>query len=202
MSWISSRRKSVKLVLIKVPVRRLGHRRRTSRHWTPDCEGSRSRLGRCSNFWSTAVVPTTFRSANTSSTLFSGPARSLEHRRITRRGLRRCSSAMLSAIALLGVVGSLLYQARQNRTQQQQFVRSLQFDLFRMSLEDPSLRHAWGGFNMSLSPQEWRLHSFASMRLIYLRMGFDHGDFSEPDVQGGGYAHSLRVKEEFSSENR
>lgn len=95
------------------------------------------------------------------------------------------ASALLSGIALLGIVGSLLYQARQNRTQQQQFVRSLQFDLFRMSIEDPSLRHSYGGFNMSLSPQEWRLLSFAYMRQIYLRMGFDHGDFSELDVRMG-----------------
>jgi hypothetical protein len=93
------------------------------------------------------------------------------------------ASAILSAIALLGVVGSLWYQARQNRMQQQQFVRSLQFDLFRMSIEDPTLRHAYGGFSMSLSPQEWRLVSFANMRLIYVRMGFDHGNFSELDTR-------------------
>jgi hypothetical protein len=53
-------------------------------------------------------------------------------------------SALLSSLALFGVVISLLYQARANRIAYEQTFRTFQLDLLKMELEDPSLMTATG----------------------------------------------------------
>jgi hypothetical protein len=53
-------------------------------------------------------------------------------------------SALLSSIALGGVVLSLLYQARDSRTAREQTIRSLQLELIKMQMEDPDLMTASG----------------------------------------------------------
>lgn len=53
-------------------------------------------------------------------------------------------SALLSSIALGGVVLSLLYQARDSKTAREQTTRSLQLELIKMQMEDPALMTASG----------------------------------------------------------
>jgi Family of unknown function (DUF6082) len=53
-------------------------------------------------------------------------------------------SALLTPLALGGVVASLLYQARDSRNALEQTTRTLQFELIRMELDDPSLMTALG----------------------------------------------------------
>jgi hypothetical protein len=47
-------------------------------------------------------------------------------------------SALLSALALGGVVASLLYQARDVRSASEQALRTFQFDLLKMEMQDPT----------------------------------------------------------------
>lgn len=53
-------------------------------------------------------------------------------------------SAVVSAIALLGVVTSLVIQQRQNRVMEEQTVRQRHFELVRLTIEHPEFRYAWG----------------------------------------------------------
>ena len=53
-------------------------------------------------------------------------------------------SALLSSLALAGVIASLLYQSRSNKNAVEQRVRTLQFDLLRMAMTDPTLMTASG----------------------------------------------------------
>lgn len=53
-------------------------------------------------------------------------------------------SALLSSLALVGIIGSLLFQSRDNQNAREQTTRTLQFELLRMAMEDPSLMTAGG----------------------------------------------------------
>lgn len=53
-------------------------------------------------------------------------------------------SALLSSVALGGVVLSLLYQARDSKTAREQTTRSLQLELIKMQMRDPALMTASG----------------------------------------------------------
>lgn len=53
-------------------------------------------------------------------------------------------SAILSGLALIGIIGSLQYQARDSRNAHEQMMRTFQFELIKLELEDPSLIAATG----------------------------------------------------------
>lgn len=53
-------------------------------------------------------------------------------------------SALISSLALAGVVVSLLYQSRAGHTAREQSIRTLQQDLIRMEMADPTLMTAMG----------------------------------------------------------
>jgi hypothetical protein len=53
-------------------------------------------------------------------------------------------SAGVSAVALLGVVTSLMIQQQQNRMMEEQTVRQRHFDLVRLTMENPKFLYAWG----------------------------------------------------------
>jgi uncharacterized membrane protein len=53
-------------------------------------------------------------------------------------------SAILSALALGGILASLLYQARDSRIAHEQMIRTFQFELIKLELDDPSLAAAMG----------------------------------------------------------
>jgi hypothetical protein len=53
-------------------------------------------------------------------------------------------SAVVSAMALLGVVTSLVIQQRQNRVTEEQTVRQRHFELVRLTMEEPKFLYAWG----------------------------------------------------------
>src|SRR5689334_21565470 len=62
-------------------------------------------------------------------------------------------SALLSSLALAGVIVSLLYQSRSNRNATEQRIRTLQFELLKMAMADPSLMTASGApWDLNISP--------------------------------------------------
>lgn len=53
-------------------------------------------------------------------------------------------SAILSGLALVGIIASLQYQARDSRNAHEQMMRTFQFELIKLELDDPSLIAATG----------------------------------------------------------
>lgn len=53
-------------------------------------------------------------------------------------------SAILSGLALVGIIASLQYQARDSRNAHEQMMRTFQFELIKLELDDPTLIAATG----------------------------------------------------------
>ncbi|MFG2491512.1 DUF6082 family protein [Streptomyces caniferus] len=83
-------------------------------------------------------------------------------------------SAILSALAVIGVAYSLVLQARQARLEQIQTMRTFQRDLLLMAMEDESLRSCWGPMH-GLQGDAWRQHTYTRMIMAYLWMGAETG---------------------------
>ncbi len=67
-------------------------------------------------------------------------------------------SALVSSLALVGVAISLLYQARAGRTAREQAIRSLQQQLIRMEMDDPTLMTAMGApWGLSIPAESARI---------------------------------------------
>jgi hypothetical protein len=91
------------------------------------------------------------------------------------------TSAMLSAIALLGVVASLVIQARQNRNDRVQHSLDRQFSLLSLVLERPGLYGPLAGW-----PHEddrARQYIFMSMWMNVLQMRFEMNTQTEAEVR-------------------
>lgn len=91
------------------------------------------------------------------------------------------TSAILSAIALLGVAASLAIQARQNRNDRVQHSLDRQFDLLNLILERPDLYGPVAGWPHD--GDRARQHIFISMWLNVLQMRFEMGTQTESEVR-------------------
>jgi hypothetical protein len=92
-------------------------------------------------------------------------------------------SALLSSIALGGVVVSLLYQARDSRTAAEQTTRTLQFQLIKMELEDPSLMTISGApwdLNIPSDSAHIREHLYVQMWVMFWSGNYKNREISEP----------------------
>lgn len=75
-------------------------------------------------------------------------------------------SALLTAMALIGVVASLLFQARDVRLSKEQAIRAFQHELIRMELDDPLYMNALGApWDMPIPPEQDRIREF-----LYIHM--------------------------------
>ncbi|MEU1782047.1 DUF6082 family protein [Streptomyces abikoensis] len=83
-------------------------------------------------------------------------------------------SAILSALAVVGVAYSLILQAKQARLEQFQAMRTFQRDLLLMAMEDASLRPCWGPMH-GLQGDAWRQHTYSRLIMAYLWMGAETG---------------------------
>jgi hypothetical protein len=80
-------------------------------------------------------------------------------------------SAILSALALGGIVASLLYQSRDSRIAHEQMTRTFQFELIKLELEDPSLMAATGapwGIDVPSDSDSLREFLYVQMWVSYL----------------------------------
>lgn len=95
-------------------------------------------------------------------------------------------SAVLSALALGGIIASLLYQARDTRIAHEQMSRTFQFDLIKMELEDPSLMVAMGapwGADLPSDPDSLREFLYVQMWVTYLASSYVTGETSKSTVR-------------------
>jgi hypothetical protein len=88
-------------------------------------------------------------------------------------------SALISSLALAGVSASLLMQARQVRTANQQLVRSVQFDFFRILMENPRLYVG----NAQRTEVDARRNQFYAYYFNYAQLGFEMGVLTEANLR-------------------
>jgi Family of unknown function (DUF6082) len=95
-------------------------------------------------------------------------------------------SALLSSLALVGVVISLLYQARDSRVAHEEATRTLQHELLKIELEDPVLMTAGGapwGLPISSDFTSIRQFLFVQMWISFLAGNYAIGESSEAGVR-------------------
>jgi hypothetical protein len=96
-------------------------------------------------------------------------------------------SALLSSLALAGVVVSLLFQSRDGQTAREQASRTLQHELIKMELEDPSLMTAMGApWGLPLEPDSGVIREFLfiQMWVSFLAGNYVIGESSTLNVRG------------------
>ncbi|MFG2800004.1 DUF6082 family protein [Streptomyces pseudovenezuelae] len=90
------------------------------------------------------------------------------------------TSAIVSALALAGVAGSLIVQNRQARAEQVQGIRSYYLELVRLELDDMALyQPVWGDTDIA-DPDERKRHVYADLMMNYAWMGYEIGTIREP----------------------
>jgi Family of unknown function (DUF6082) len=95
-------------------------------------------------------------------------------------------SAVLSGLALGGIIASLLYQARDSRSAHEQMTRAFQFDLIKLELEDPSLMAATGAPWSTDIPSDFeslRQFLYVQMWISYVAGSYVTGEASESTVR-------------------
>jgi hypothetical protein len=86
-------------------------------------------------------------------------------------------SALLSALALLGVAGSVFLQARETRYNRWAAGRAHHYELIRLALDDPLYRQV---FDAGRMPEEaGRLTGYTNLLLEFWTMLWEFGDVSE-----------------------
>jgi hypothetical protein len=90
------------------------------------------------------------------------------------------TSAIVSALALAGVAGSLIVQNRQARAEQVQGIRSYYLELVRLELEDMALYQPVWGVTDIADPHERKRHVYADLMMNYAWMGYEIGTIREP----------------------
>lgn len=89
------------------------------------------------------------------------------------------AAAIISSLALIGVVLSLAVGLRQARIGQQETARGMQFELMRMALEDPRLSTNLPSDADDAQVLAWRRGIYRNMTFMYLRSSYLIEDASE-----------------------
>lgn len=93
-------------------------------------------------------------------------------------------SAVLAAVAVGGVVVSLLLQARQTRAGQVQVLRQFHLELMQMELDNPTLYlPCWGPLDVPTS-QGKQQHIYTNLIVSYQWMSYDLDAAPELDIRG------------------
>ena len=95
-------------------------------------------------------------------------------------------SAIVSALALGGILASLLYQARDSHNSYEQMTRTFQFELIKLELEDPSLMAAMGapwGNEIPSDRKSLREFLYVQMWVSYLSGNYATGELSASTVR-------------------
>lgn len=95
-------------------------------------------------------------------------------------------SAVISSLALGGILASLLYQARSTRNAYEQMIRTLQLELIKLELADPSLMTAMGApWDVDIPSDSKSIREFLYVQLWVSFWGGNYaiGDLSESAVR-------------------
>jgi hypothetical protein len=107
-------------------------------------------------------------------------------------------SALLAALALVGVAVSVLMQNRELRHDRWEAGRSRHFDIIRMALDDPLYRQVFSVPGPQTPDDEARLVGYINMLFEYWKMMWEFGDWSDAQLRacfrdvlstGAGYSY-------------
>ena len=90
------------------------------------------------------------------------------------------ASALLTGLALIGVVGSIAFQARAIRADREQASREHHAHLVEMALEDPAYQRCWGSDPRAhASPDDYRQQVYLNLIMTYWERDYVMGGFHE-----------------------
>jgi hypothetical protein len=95
-------------------------------------------------------------------------------------------SALLTSLALVGVIFSLLYQSRNNQNAREQTIRSLQFELIRLAMGDASLMTAAGApwdLDIPADSSSIRQFLYVQVWVSFLSSNYMIGELPESSVR-------------------
>lgn len=93
------------------------------------------------------------------------------------------TSAILAALALGGVVASLVLQHRESKSAREQALRGLHTDLLKMSLDDQTLLECWGLIGESTDMTWHRQHIYLNLIVSHWQMMWEMGVISEKHLR-------------------
>ncbi len=95
------------------------------------------------------------------------------------------ASALLTGLALIGVVGSIVFQVRAIRISRQQASREQHAHLVELALTDPVYQRAWGGlYDMYGSYDKYRQHGYINLIVSFWRDHYVLGDYQDRAMHG------------------
>lgn len=93
------------------------------------------------------------------------------------------ASAVLSVLALGGVVFSLNLQRRESKAAREQALRGLHTDLLRMALDDRTFLECWGPIGASTDVAWYRQHIYLNLIVSHWQMMWEIGSLSEAHLR-------------------
>jgi len=95
------------------------------------------------------------------------------------------ASALLTGLALIGVVGSMVFQVRAIQVSREQGIREQHAHLIEMALADPVYQRAWGGlYNMYGSTDKYRQHGYINLIISFWHDHYALGGLRENEMRG------------------
>lgn len=88
-------------------------------------------------------------------------------------------SALLSGLAVVGVVASLVLQAREAKAARLQASRTMHIDLIKTAMENPEYLDCWGGPDASRTVLLRRQHMYVNLAVSHWSMEYEVGDLSD-----------------------
>jgi hypothetical protein len=89
------------------------------------------------------------------------------------------ASALLAALALGGIVFSLILQVREYRASREQALRMIHTDLLKMAMDDPLYRRSWGPHFASEDTDRQREHMYLNLVFSNMQMRWELRAISE-----------------------
>ncbi|MFI7337061.1 DUF6082 family protein [Streptomyces sp. NPDC050085] len=88
-------------------------------------------------------------------------------------------SALLSGLAVIGVIVSLILQAREGKASRVQTARAAHTDLIKTAIENPDYLECWGGPDPTRSVLLRRQHMYINLVISYWEMSYEIGDLKD-----------------------
>ncbi|MFI9640186.1 DUF6082 family protein [Micromonospora sp. NPDC051925] len=93
------------------------------------------------------------------------------------------TSAILASLALIGVVASLIIQAREAKATREQALRGLHTDLLKMAVDDPGLLPCWDPIEEPTDPEWFRRHVYANLIVSHWQLMWEVGVLTRPHLE-------------------
>jgi hypothetical protein len=95
------------------------------------------------------------------------------------------ASALLTGLALIGVVGSMVFQVRAINVSREQAMREQHAHLVEMALTDPVYQRAWGGlYDIYGSTDRYRQHGYINLIVSFWQNDYVLGGSSDQALRG------------------